>query len=112
MPCVPGASGDALPLPAAGNASDTSVARISRRPADGVSVTKTEKWWAMTCGKCGGFVPIRAVEVSERVPPQLDGKANCVRCHELNTLTGASLFVIDGTRLRRIRLSSPSDYVK
>jgi len=75
-------------------------------------VTKTEKWWAMTCRKCGGFVPIRAVEASERVPPQLDGRANCVRCHELNTLTDASLFVIDGTRLRRIRLSSPSDYVK
>lgn len=75
-------------------------------------MTKTEKWWAMTCAKCCGFVPIRAVEASERVPPQLNGTANCVRCHEPNTLTDAPLFVIDGKRLRRIRLSSASDYVK
>jgi hypothetical protein len=66
----------------------------------------------MTCDQCGGFVPIRAVEASERVPPQLKGRANCVRCHEPNTLTNAALFVIDGKRLRRIKLSSPSDYVK
>jgi len=39
------------------------------RHADGVSVTKTEKWWAMSCEKRGGLVPIRAVEASERVPP-------------------------------------------
>jgi len=32
-------------------------------------VTKTEKWWAMSCEKRGGLVPIRAVEASERVPP-------------------------------------------
>jgi ribosomal protein L40E len=75
-------------------------------------VTTTEKWWAITCNKCGGFVPIRAVEASERVPPQVDGTANCVRCNAPNPLGNASLFVIDGKRLRRIRLSSPADYVK
>ena len=66
----------------------------------------------MTCTECGGFVPIRAIAPGELLPPQLIGKANCVRCHALNTLADATLFVIDGTRLRRIRLSSPSDYVK
>jgi hypothetical protein len=35
-----------------------------------------------------------------------------VRCNATNDLTGAALFVIDGKRLRRIRLSSPADYVK
>lgn len=75
-------------------------------------MTMTEKWWAMTCTKCGGFVPIRPVGASEGVPPQLDGAANCVRCGASNLLAQASLFVIDGKRLRRIRLSSPSDYVK
>jgi len=75
-------------------------------------MTPTEKWWAMTCTTCGGFVPIRAVEASERVPPTLKGKANCVRCNATNDLTDAPLFVIDGKRLRRIRLSSPPDYVK
>jgi hypothetical protein len=35
-----------------------------------------------------------------------------VRCDALNTLDRAALFVIDGTRLRRIRLSAPVDYVK
>ena len=77
-----------------------------------VSLTKTEKWWAMSCGECGGFVPIRIVEASERVPPGLKGRANCVRCNAPNVLDQAALFVIDGTRLRRIRLSAPSDYVK
>ena len=75
-------------------------------------MTATEKWWAMTCSTCGGFVPIRAVEASEHVPPKLQGKANCVRCSALNELADAVLFVIDGKRLRRIRLSSPTDYVK
>ena len=73
---------------------------------------QTEKWWAMTCTECGGFVPIRAILPEELLPPQLTGKANCVRCHSLNALANAALFVIDGTRLRRIRLSSPGDYVK
>ena len=77
-----------------------------------LEMTPTEKWWAMTCTKCGGFVPIRAVEASERVAPTLQGKASCVRCNATNDLTGAALFVIDGKRLRRIRLSSPADYVK
>jgi ribosomal protein L40E len=77
-----------------------------------LEMTPTEKWWAMTCTKCGGFVPIRAVEDSERVAPTLQGKASCVRCNATNDLTGAALFVIDGKRLRRIRLSSPADYVK
>ena len=72
----------------------------------------TEKWWSMTCKQCGGFVPIRAILDSERLPPQLTGAAHCVRCNALNALTDASLFVIDGKRLRRIRLSSPADYVK
>ena len=57
-------------------------------------------------------MPIRIVEASERVPPALEGRANCVRCHASNTLEQAALFVIDGTRLRRIRLSAPIDYVK
>lgn len=83
-----------------------------RAARDGVSVTKTEKWWAMTCGECGGFVPIRIVEASERVPPALAGRANCVRCNASNTLEQAALFVIDGKRLRRIRLSAAADYVK
>jgi len=77
-----------------------------------LEMTPTEKLCAMTCTKCGGFVPIRAVEVSERVAPTLQGKASCVRCNATNELTGAALFVIDGKRLRRIRLSSPADYVK
>lgn len=77
-----------------------------------LEMTPTEKWWAMTCTKCGGFVPIRAVEASERVAPILQGKASCVRCNATNELTNAALFVIDGKRLRRIRLSSPADYVK
>ena len=75
-------------------------------------MTRTEKWWAMTCGQCGGFVPIRALEATEGVSPQVNGAVNCVRCNAPNLLTGASLFVIDGKRLRRIRLSSPTDYVK
>ena len=79
---------------------------------DGALVTPTEKWWAMTCTKCGGFVPIRAVEASERVPPKLQGRAGCVRCNVTNELTDAALFVIDGKRLRRISLSSPIGYVK
>jgi len=66
----------------------------------------------MTCDQCGGFVPIRAVEASEKAPPQLNGTAHCVRCHAPNTLTGAPLFVIDGKRLRRINLGSSADYVK
>jgi len=75
-------------------------------------MTPTEKWWAMTCTKCGGFVPIRAVEDSERVAPTLHGKASCVRCNATNESADAALFVIDGKRLRRIRRSSPIDYVK
>jgi hypothetical protein len=75
-------------------------------------VAETEKWWAMTCTQCGGFVPIRAIVAGESLPPQLDGMANCVRCHAPNALTNAPLFVIDGKRLRRIRLSSPADYVE
>jgi hypothetical protein len=75
-------------------------------------VTQTEKWWAMTCGECGGFVPIRPVELTESSAPALEGAANCVRCHARNLLASAALFVIDGKRLRRIRLSSPGDYVK
>ena len=66
----------------------------------------------MTCSECGGFVPIRAILPGEQLAPQLSGAANCVRCHALNDLAKAALFVIDGQRLRRIRLSSPSDYVK
>jgi len=77
-----------------------------------LEMTPTEKWWAMTCTKCGGFVPIRAVEARGRVAPRLQGKASCVRCNATNELTDAALFVIDGKRLRRIRLSSPADYVK
>lgn len=48
----------------------------------------------------------------ELVAPQLTGSANCVRCNALNVITNANLFVIDGQRLRRIRLSSAADYVK
>ena len=72
----------------------------------------TEKWWAMACTQCGGFVPARRVDESEVAPPSLEGKATCVRCHATNKLSNATLFVIDGKRFRRIRLSSPSDYVK
>lgn len=72
----------------------------------------TEKWWSMTCSQCGGFVPIRAILAGERMPPPLTGTVHCVRCNAPNVLTDASLFVIDGKRLRRIRLSSPADYVK
>ena len=57
-------------------------------------------------------MPIRIVEASEGVPPALEGRANCVRCDASNTLDQAALFVIDGKRLRRIRLSAPFDYVK
>jgi hypothetical protein len=66
----------------------------------------------MTCTQCGGFVPIRRILAAEALPPSLSGMANCVRCNAPNTLTNAALFVIDGKRLRRIRLSSPVDYVK
>jgi hypothetical protein len=83
-----------------------------RNVRNGVFLTKTEKWWAMSCRECGGFVPLRIVEASERVPPAMEGRANCVRCHATNTLERAALFVIDGKRLRRIRLSAPVDYVK
>ena len=86
--------------------------RRHRAARDGPFVTPTEKWWAMTCTKCGGFVPIRPVEDSERAAPKLTGKASCVRCNATNESAGAVLFVIDGKRLRRIRLSSPIDYVK
>jgi hypothetical protein len=72
----------------------------------------TEKWWAMTCGACGGFVPIRAIGAGERVAPLVKGNADCVRCKTPNPLTNASLFVIDGKRLRRIRLGSSIDHVK
>ena len=83
-----------------------------RNVRHGVSLTTTEKWWAMSCTACGGFVPVRLVEAGERVPPALQGRANCVRCHASNTPEQAALFVIDGKRLRRIRLSAPADYVK
>ncbi|HEY2379180.1 MAG TPA: hypothetical protein VGH98_24580 [Gemmatimonadaceae bacterium] len=83
-----------------------------RNVRNGVSLNKTEKWWAMSCSECGGFVPVRMVEASERVPPTFEGKANCVRCHASNTLERAALFVIDGKRLRRIKLSAPVGYVK
>lgn len=73
---------------------------------------KTQKCWAMTCRECGGFVPVRDVQAGERVAPQLNGTANCVRCNAPNVVTNAAVFVIDGQRLRRIRLSSPADYVK
>ena len=66
----------------------------------------------MTCTECGGFVPIRAILAGEELPPQLSGAAHCVRCDARNDLANAALFVIDGKRLRRIRLSSPIDYVK
>jgi hypothetical protein len=66
----------------------------------------------MTCLNCGGFVPARAVATTDLVPPQLEGRAECVRCKVGNRLAGAPLFVIDMKRLRRIRLSSPADYVK
>lgn len=75
-------------------------------------MAETEKWWAIVCSECGGFVPARAVEPTELVPPPLRGKANCVRCHAVNVLSSAVPFVIDGRRLRRIKLDSPSDYVK
>lgn len=73
---------------------------------------KTQKCWAMTCKECGGFVPICDVQAGELAAPQPKGSANCVRCNAPNDVTNATLFVIDGQRLRRIRLSSPSDYVK
>ena len=73
---------------------------------------ETQKCWAMTCKECGGFVPIREVQAGELVAPELKGIANCVRCDAPNVITNATLFVIDGQRLRRIRLSSPADYVK
>lgn len=73
---------------------------------------ETHKSWAMTCNKCGGFVPVRDVRAGERFAPQLAVSANCVRCHEWNDVTNAALFVIDGQRLRRINLDSPADYVK
>ncbi|HKW12139.1 MAG TPA: hypothetical protein VJO33_17255 [Gemmatimonadaceae bacterium] len=66
----------------------------------------------MTCATCGGFVPIRPVEATEHATPSLHGAANCVRCNASNVVTDAALFVIDGKRLRRIRLSSPTDFVK
>ena len=73
---------------------------------------KTQKCWAMTCTKCGGFVLVRDVQPGEVSAPQLSGKARCVRCHEWNDVTNAALFVIDGQRLRRISLNSPTDHVK
>ena len=73
---------------------------------------ETQKCWAMTCTECGGFVPIRDVQAGELVAPELKGSAHCVRCDAANVITNATLFVIDGQRLRRIRLSSPGDYVK
>ena len=72
----------------------------------------TEKWWAMTCRDCGGFVPVRPLLEAEITPPMLEGEASCARCHAPNALVAAELFVIDGRRLRRIRRDSPSDYVK
>lgn len=71
----------------------------------------TEKWWAVTCTACGGFVPVRVVDENERELPQLRGQASCVRCYTVNVLSSVMPFVIDGKRLRRIRLSSPIDYV-
>ena len=72
----------------------------------------TEKWWATSCKECGGFVLVRPVAATELAAPQLEGEARCVRCHATNKLSRAELFVVDGRRLRRIRLSSPIDYVK
>ncbi|HKW46183.1 MAG TPA: hypothetical protein VJN70_02005 [Gemmatimonadaceae bacterium] len=66
----------------------------------------------MNCTECGGFVPLRDVQVGELVAPQLKGSANCVRCGAPNVITNATLFLIDGQRLRRIRLSAPVDEVK
>ena len=67
----------------------------------------------MTCTECGGFVPVRAVEPTEQVPPKLQGKAaSCVRCHAMNVLSSAVPFVIDSKRLRRIALGSPVDYIE
>jgi hypothetical protein len=68
----------------------------------------------MTCSECGGFVPIRAVQADEGegTAPSLEGSAMCARCNASNVITNAVLFVIDGQRLRRIRLSSPGGYVK
>lgn len=89
-----------------------SQARAGRTVPRGGSVTRIEKWWAMTCTQCGGFNPIRRVAASERVPRYSNGTATCVCCHAPNVLAAASLFVIDGKRLGRIRLRSPVDYVK
>lgn len=75
-------------------------------------MAKVEKWWAITCVHCGGFVPVRPVEEAERVPPVLRGTASCVRCQAVNELPSGEPFVIDSKRLRRIRLSSAADYVK
>ena len=75
-------------------------------------VKQTQKCWAMTCKKCGGFVLLRDVHAGEKSAPELEGRAHCVRCNEWNDVANAVLFVIDGQRLRRISLNSPSDYVK
>ncbi len=75
-------------------------------------MARTQKWWATTCTECGGFVLVREVQGGERVAPRLDGEAGCVRCHAHNDLANATLFVVDGVRLRRISLNAPTDYVK
>ena len=72
----------------------------------------TEKWWATSCTQCGGFVLARPVVETDLAPPPLGGQAHCVRCHATQHLARAEFFVVDGKRLRRIRLSSPIDYVK
>ena len=66
----------------------------------------------MTCSACGGFVPVREVAVAEATAPELDGTATCVRCNAPNVLTRASLFVIDGQRMRRIKLGPSGDPMK
>lgn len=75
-------------------------------------MAKTQKWWATTCTHCGGFVLVREVRTGERVAPHSDGTASCVRCHAGNAIANATLFVVDGVRLRRISINSPTDYVK
>jgi hypothetical protein len=42
---------------------------------------------------CMARACVRIVEASECVPPPLEGRANCVRCHASNTLERAALFV-------------------
>jgi hypothetical protein len=61
---------------------------------------------ACATGACGRRLP------SVRGGHPHDAGLNRHDCNASNTLEQAALFVIDGKRLRRIRLSAPVDYVK